>query len=164
MKKGLILSCFIMILAGRTIAQDYYRTGIGARMGSGFGLTVKHFTSRNTALEGIVVFRWKGINITGLYEYERIAFNVPGLSWYVGGGGHLGIWSNYDESATWWDREAHPNGYTIIGADFILGIEYTVKDFPVNFSVDWKPAINLIGYPGVWLNVGALSIRYGLRY
>lgn len=164
MKKALIFSCFIMLLTSAGYSQDYYRTGIGARMGSGFGLTVKHFTSSSTALEGIVTSRWGGINITALYEYERIAFNVPGLSWYAGGGGHIGFWSDYDERASWWDYEEHPDGYTIIGADFILGIEYTIKRFPVNFSIDWKPAINLIGYSGVWLGVGALSIRYGLRY
>ncbi|MCF8227572.1 MAG: hypothetical protein K9G58_06730 [Bacteroidales bacterium] len=164
MKRLLFAFAFIFAILSCVKAQDYYKTGVGLRLGSGFGLTVKHFTTANTALEGIVVFRWRGINITGLWEYERRAFRTPGLSWYIGGGGHIGIWSNYDENAYWWDYEEHPNGYTIIGADFILGLEYTVKEFPINFSVDWKPALNLIGYPGVWLNVGALSIRYGFRY
>ena len=47
-------------------AQDY-NTGIGLRGGLSNGLTIKHFISSNTALEGIISTRWRGLELTGLY-------------------------------------------------------------------------------------------------
>jgi len=136
-------------------AQDY-TTGIGVRGGFYNGLTIKHFISERAAIEGIISSRWKGFNITGLYEIHQQAFDVAHLNWYYGAGGHIGFWKGKDVS--WGDNRE--DDYTVVGIDGILGIEYNFQEIPINLSLDWKPTMNIIGYSGFWGDGGALSIRY----
>jgi len=153
MKKLVLIFTFAVCLNGFIDAQDY-RTGIGLRAGPYYGLTVKHFTGSKTALEGLLT-RWSGIDITVLYEIHYRAFDVNGLNWYFGLGGHIGFW----EGSHLNNGTAGTN-YTIIGLDGILGLEYNFSEVPVNISVDWKPAFNIIGYSEFWPLGGAFSIRY----
>jgi hypothetical protein len=158
--KKIILILPLVFLLNSGFTQDYYRTAFGLRFGSDIGVTVKHFTSNVNAVEGIVSFRWGGFLLTGLYEYEGIAFNTVGLNWYAGGGAHVGIWSKYSSNAYWWDNNKHPDNYTVMGVDLILGLEYVFGGVPINIALDWKPAFNFIGYYGFWGDFAALSIRY----
>ncbi|MFO7875535.1 MAG: hypothetical protein R6U55_03000, partial [Desulfovermiculus sp.] len=64
-------------------AQDY-NTGIGLRGGFANGLTIKHFVGEKAAFEGIVSTRWKGFQLTGLYEIHNVAFQTERLKWYFG--------------------------------------------------------------------------------
>lgn len=150
-----ILISFIVAFGMFSIlnAQDY-KTGIGLRAGFSSGLTIKHFKSRNVALEGLFTTRWQGFDFTGLYEVHNEAFDVKQLNWYYGGGAHLGF---YNGRYTWWGREGV--AYTVVGLDGILGLEYTFDELPVNIGIDWKPALNLVGYYGFW-SEGAFSIRF----
>lgn len=155
MRKIALSLAFAVITVAFTCAQDY-KTGIGLRGGLSNGLTVKHFIKENTALEGILSTRWSGFNITGLYEINNPgAFDVNRLNWYYGAGAHIGFW---DSDASW-AAEDH-GAYTVIGIDGILGIEYNFEAIPLNLSLDWKPAINLIGYTQSWFDEVALSLRF----
>jgi len=136
-------------------AQDY-NTGVGIRGGLSNGLTVKHFISSNTALEGLLSLRWKGAYIAGLYEIHAPAFDVPRLNWYYGFGGHLGFWNGYNDHR-WFDDD---KSYTVLGVDGIVGLEYNIEAIPFNVSLDWKPGFNVIGHFGFWGDELALSIRY----
>lgn len=149
------LGILLLVLStGNLMAQDY-KTAVGLRGGAGLGITVKHFINEKAALEGIVNSRWDGFNITGLYEVHVNAFNTTGLNWYYGGGAHIGFW---DGNNVPWINDV--DSYTIIGIDFIGGLEYRMEDFPLVVSVDWKPAINFSGYTGFWGDNGAFSVRY----
>ena len=145
---------FVIAIAITSGAQDY-KTGIGLRAGVPYGLTVKHFLNESHALEGILASRWQGFVITGLYQNEYWTGEYPGLNWYWGFGAHVGFW----------DAGANPrvsDTYTgsVIGADAILGIEYTFDSIPLNLSLDILPTVNIIGYAG-WGGInGALSVRY----
>ena len=153
--KKLILSiiiCFSTIIIAT--AQDY-STGIGLRGGLFYGLTVKHFLDGKAAIEGLLSTRWSGLEITGLYEIHNQIPDVERLNWYFGGGAHMGFYNG--KNATWGETGTN---YTNIGIDGILGLEYNFKEAPLNLSIDWKPAINIIGYSGFWGDNGALSIRY----
>ncbi len=154
----IILLSFLIIPRSR--AQDYYKTAFGVRLGSDIGLSAKHFLGRTSAIEGMFSYRWKGFLLTTLYEKENIAFSTPGLNWYIGGGLHFGFWSKHTSKAKWWDYEDHPDGYFIMGADVILGMEYTLPTIPLNIAIDWKPAINFLGYTGFWGDFFAISLRY----
>ena len=77
------------------------------------------------------------------------------LNWYYGGGAHIGFWNGNNVK---WGTAG--TSYTVIGIDGILGIEYSFSEAPINIGIDWKPAINIIGYTGFWGDGGALSIRY----
>jgi hypothetical protein len=146
----------LLFLAAKQIvvAQDY-RTALGLRVGSSTGVTVKHFLHPGAALEGLLTTRWDGFLITGLYEFTGNAFDEPNLGWYLGGGAHIGFWSERHRSRR--------NGNSVFGIDFIAGLEYTFIDFPLNLALDWKPAIDLVGYHGFWGNEFALSIRFAIQ-
>jgi hypothetical protein len=153
MKKILAIiavAVFFTVVAG---AQDY-NTGIGLRGGIYYGLTLKHFLSSKSAIEGLLT-RKAGYDITALYEIHNRAFDVDRLNWYYGLGGHIGFWEGADLT----NKTAGTN-YTIVGVDGILGLEYNFSEAPINISIDWKPAFNIIGYTAFWPDGGAISIRY----
>jgi len=135
-------------------AQDY-RTGIGFRGGFSQGLTLKHFVSNKAAIEGLLLTRWSGFGLVGLYEIHNQAFDVDRLRWYYGFGAHIGFWNG--DYASWGTAGT---SYAVFGLDGIIGIEYSFSEAPINLGIDWKPAVNLVGYPGFWADGGALSIRY----
>lgn len=155
--KKIILIVAIIVSSIALNAQSY-KTGIGLRGGLSNGLTVKHFLSESNAIEGILSTRWKGFNITGLYEFE---YSLPeeGLDWYWGVGGHVGFWDGRYGNP--WFKDTRT--YTVIGVDGIIGIEYTFASIPLNLSLDYKPAFNLVGYSGFWGDEFALSVRYTIK-
>ena len=155
MKKLFLILLTVVLVGGLTANAQDYKTAIGVRGGLANGLTVKHFISNNVAVEGIVSSRWQGFSVTGLYEIHKQAFKTDRLNWYYGAGSHVGFWdgSNVDWSS-------NNDSYTVIGVDGILGIEYNIKDIPINISLDWKPTLNIVGYSGFWGDGGALSVRY----
>jgi len=156
MKKIVITFLMVIGLVSVSFAQDYH-TGIGLRGGFESGLTLKHFTSEKSAIEFILASRWRGFEITGLYEVHNQAFNTERLKWYFGAGAHIGVWNGDYTYSYWGDRGTH---YTVVGIDGILGLEYSFEEAPINIGIDWKPAFNVIGYEGFWVDGGALSIRY----
>ena len=154
MKKFILTLTLVIFISVFTAAQDY-NTGVGLRLGFSNGLTVKHFLSQRSAVEGLLATRWRGFEITGLFEVHNQAFDIERLNWYYGFGGHIGFWNG--DNTKW---GVVGTNYTIIGIDGILGIEYNFSEVPINIGLDWKPAFNLTGYTGFWGDGGALSIRY----
>jgi len=155
--KKIVAICLVLLgFISVANAQDY-RTGVGLRGGFANGLTVKHFTHENRALEFLLASRWRGVEITVLYEIHNQAFNTERLKWYYGIGGHVGFWNGDYTNKYWGDPGKN---YTVAGIDGILGLEYSFREAPINLGIDWKPAFNLIGYSGFWADGGALSIRY----
>ena len=147
----LITSAFFSLMAK---AQSY-ENSIGVRAGFYNGITFKHFLSDKAAFEGLLSSRWRGFRVTGLYEIHNSAFDTEGLQWFYGAGAHISSWNGKHVS---WINDN--NNYLVIGLDIILGLEYKFADAPINISLDWKPAINLIGYSSFVADGGALSIRY----
>lgn len=156
--RKILISLIILVLIGLSSnVSAQYKTGIGARLGFFNGFTVKHFLNDQNAMEGLVSFRWNGFVVTGLYEWQKPFPDVPNLDWFIGGGAHIGFWSegNYH----WEAYQSH----TIVGADFIIGLEYTFQEVPISLSLDWKPAFNFIGYSNWWGDGAALSVRYTIK-
>lgn len=154
--KRSILAILVMFTFAHVHAQSNgssYTTALGIKVYPG-AITVKHFTGRN-AIEGLGYISSDGFRLTGLYEVHNNFADVEGLKWYIGGGGHIGIWSDY-----WRNKyPARPDG-AAVGVDGVLGLDYKIKGAPLNFSFDWQPSFNLIGYnyfEGGW---GGLAIRY----
>jgi hypothetical protein len=154
MKRKIIIGFMFAVLSLASYGQDY-RTSLGLRVGLPYGLTVKHFLNKYNALEGVLAARWQGFIVTGLYENEHRTGQYPGLNWFWGFGGHIGFWGANENP----NLEPTYSG-SVIGADAILGIEYTFDDIPINLSLDILPSVNLIGHTG-WGGInGAISIRY----
>lgn len=172
MKTKLSIIVFAIIMAGSLngIAQkksggSSYTNGVGLRAGEPSGLTFKHFTGSNTAIEGIANFWPYGFGITGLYEIHANAFDVRGLKWYYGPGAHVQL---YQTSAYYISRRgpwAYDRVYTTsgigIGIDGVLGLEYKIQEIPFTLSLDIKPSIEFTSYRRVYPDFDAgLSLRY----
>lgn len=155
MKKIVLALTLIISMTALSYAQDY-QTAVGIRGGLSNGITAKKFLGDKSAVEGILSTRWSGFNITGLYEiHSDNAFDVERLNWYYGVGGHIGFWNG---TYTTWGTAG--TSYTVIGIDGIIGMEYNFMEIPINISLDWKPALNLVGNREFWPDGGAASVRY----
>ncbi len=152
MKKIALIILFLG-LSFQAGAQEYTNE-IGFRGGLFNGITFKHFTNDNVALEGILTSRWRGFQLTGLVEYHNDINDVENLRWFYGYGAHAGF---YDDKYTGWGEDT---SYTNIGVDGIIGLEYVIPNAPISISIDWKPYFNLVGYTGFAGDSGALSIRF----
>jgi hypothetical protein len=139
-----------LLMTGMNAQAEEYSTAVGLRLGGySQGITVKHFLNNNGALEGILSWGWRSFLVTGLYEWQKPIPNAAGLAWFVGGGLHLGFYQDgYDY---YYYHYRHGNkvysyyGYdpeerrTVIGADFIIGLEYKIPRAPITLGVDTKP-------------------------
>ncbi|MFC0184013.1 hypothetical protein ACFFJX_16310 [Pseudarcicella hirudinis] len=89
-----------------------------------------------------------------MYEVHGRAFQSRDFNWFIGGGGHVYFWG--DDRPNWIDG----NTRSVLGLDGIIGLEGKFRTIPLAVSLDWKPAINIINYSGLWADEIALSFRY----
>ncbi|MEN9686661.1 MAG: hypothetical protein RLZZ28_2447 [Bacteroidota bacterium] len=155
--KKIVLACMLIAGLGTLNAQQNlgsaYKTALGVKVYPG-AISIKHFISQN-AVEGLGYVTADGFRLTGLYELHYSLGNIEGLKWYIGGGAHLGIWSD-----AWKNKYPERTAGLALGVDGIWGVDYKIKGAPLNISFDWQPSFNLIGYhyfEGGW---GGLGIRY----
>lgn len=152
-------------------AQVGYKMALGVRLGAASGLTAKQFLNPKNAIEGILSARWRTVGLTGLYAVNGNAFGTRSLNWYIGGGGHVYIWRDEPHGwawsrarrtpPPWWDGRGYNRA--AVGLDGVLGLEYTIRAAPINFALDWKPALNLGRYPGFWADEFGFSARYAIK-
>ena len=145
-------------MASRSQAQDY-KTAVGLKFG-GFenGPSIKYFASPGVAWEGILGIRNHGVVITGLYEIHQQAFDVPKLKFYYGFGAHLGsVGKGYNKR--FGSDEYYNDSQILLGADGVLGLEYTIPDAPIAVSLDLNPRAELATGPFFDIAPG-LGIKY----
>ena len=160
----LVLGSFLMI-ANFSKAQSQsndlpdYKMAAGLKFGpyeSGF--SGKYFFAPNTALEGILGFNNHGVVITGLYEMDIIAFNVPELKFFYGAGAHIGA-EGAGDYAVLGNNRIYDNTHLLLGIDGTLGLEYKIPQAPIAISVDLDPRVELA--TGPFFDVGpALGLKY----
>jgi hypothetical protein len=148
MKPLLFITLLLVIFTSAAHAQDKGKLQAGLRLGLPLGGTVRYFFNDANAVEGIAGGYSNKFTATGLYEhhFDLSALTTNGLSWFVGGGAHIGGWKDDDHVKF------------LAGVDGIAGIDYTFPSFPLNLSVDWKPAIHFNAPDD--LPQFALSVRY----
>lgn len=118
-----------------------YNTAIGIRGMGTSGLTIKHFKSSTTAFEGIIGFYPNAFSATLLLEKYTPAFDVAGLNWYYGIGGHIATQSDVIRGEGLYRRETTGFG---VGVDGIFGMEYKIQEVPIAISLDLKPFLEVI--------------------
>ena len=174
MKKtaGILMIALVMMVTkttvkaqGLSIDSPNYTTAIGLRGGDLGGLTFKHFTRPDGALEVILGLGYRHPRIfalTVLYEKHTPAFDVPGMRWYYGGGGHVtvvGSRSGYYRYP-WGVRRYYEGDALGLGIDGIVGLEYKIPPIPFAISFDLKPYIEVLSPGGVfWSLDPALGIK-----
>ena len=149
-----IFLLLLMAFALKFAFSQNYKTALGLKFYPG-AISIKHFTERNKAIEGLAYFWDYGSRYTGLYEIHGDIKELDGLQWYVGPGAHIGFWNDS------WKRNYPTRASGIaIGLDGVLGLDYKFKDAPINISIDWQPSFNIIGYTYFESGWGGLGIRY----
>jgi hypothetical protein len=136
------LSFFMVIgygVSGQSLGNDYH-VGLGLRAGETSGITLKINTPRASSLEFIGGIWSNWLSLTGLYEKRADAFNVSGMRWYYGAGGHAAF-----ETSTYYNQgRIYTRGSDYaIGLDVIAGLEYKIPPIPVAISLDVKPLIEI---------------------
>ena len=145
--RSIIISIAIISSVGSLCAQDHYIYGFGLRGGPLFGATYKHFIGVPSVIEGIVGFnatngrRW---SLTGLYQHHF--FINYQLNWFGGAGLSMSV---------------NKQSFRLLG-EAMLGLEYTMPRFPINISIDYKPAIHIFKGQLFWNEFG-ISARYIVR-
>jgi hypothetical protein len=118
------------------------RSGVSYRMPMGEG---------DNALEALLTYN-AGLIVTGMYQWHKPLEigEIEGLSWYFGGGAHVGI--------SWFWTKAFA-----LGLDGIVGVEYDLEgliNFPLRISLDYKPAFDIIGGWAGHFGDAAFTLRY----
>jgi hypothetical protein len=143
----------LMIILGLTLsmtlpmtlsAQPYEHSG-GVRAGYSSGITYKgFFRYQMSAIEADLLYNRHGFNLTAMYLYHMEPFRSKRWLAFVGGGAFGGDW----------------NEAFSIGLTASVGLEYVIRDLPLNLSLDWKPMANLYReMEADFLDFG-VSIRY----
>ncbi|HJV19925.1 MAG TPA: hypothetical protein VJ552_08630 [Sediminibacterium sp.] len=152
---ALLISLFFSV---ENSSAQSYKTAAGLRFGGlTSGLTIKHFTNSNTALEGILSIGRKSVLITGLYERHAPAGKNSSLRFLYGAGAHLGFFQ--DGGSYYYNNSRIYTSTTVIGIDGILGLDYKFNKAPVNISMDIKPFIDFFGGNYIYFD-GGISLRY----
>jgi len=155
---------FLLIVIGvkaqTTPGGTSYTTAVGLKFG-GYedGVSVKYFNSSDVSYEGVLGFRDHGVVVTGLYELNQEAFNVPELKFYYGFGAHIGaegrgVYDRFDGSNEYYD-----SGHLLLGLDGVIGLEYKIPQSPIAISLDLNPRIELASGPYFDLAPG-LGLKY----
>jgi hypothetical protein len=159
MKKSLFVFAILMfVVATNSFAQhrnsSEYTTAIGVRFYPG-AITFKQNFNHDNKLEAIAYF-WngKGTRITGLYEHYYEIEGLDGLQWYAGPGAHIMMND---------DNEGQYSNKSYFGIDGVLGLDYKIKNIPLNLSLDWQPSFDFGGGNGFVGGFGGLGVRYVLR-
>ncbi|MEJ7829361.1 MAG: hypothetical protein WKF91_14220 [Segetibacter sp.] len=155
--KRILLAMSILFTAGcyaqettspTAVGGPEYQTALGAKISAGVAVSYKQFVANTKAIEAQSMFFSRGIRLVGLYEFHF--YNIPGvdgLAWYVGPGVHVGF---YRKSAD-------------LGIDGVIGLDYKIKNAPINLSLDWQPSYSLVGNGSLMPQFGGLAIRYILQ-
>jgi len=153
-----------MLMANKSLAQNSqdsqdYKTAVGLKFGAyEDGISVKYFASPDISYEGILGFRDHGVVVTGLYEINQEAFNVPALKFYYGFGAHIGAEGKGDYQRLGND-EYYNSSHILLGADGVLGLEYVIPQSPIAVSLDLNPRVELATGPFFDIAPG-LGIKY----
>lgn len=140
------------------ISAQSYKTALGLRFGGlTSGITLKHFTNSNTALEGILSVGRKSVIITGLYEKHVATDKNSSLKFLYGVGAHVGFFQ--DGGSYYYNDKRTYTSTAVLGIDGILGLDYKFKKAPINISMDVKPFIDFFGGNYVYMD-GGISLRY----
>lgn len=138
-----------------TTGAPQYQRAIGAKISAGVAVTYKQFVANAKALEAEAMFFSEGIRLVGLYEFHFYNIQgVDGLGWYAGPGAHVGFYRPRDKSF---------NTVADIGIDGVIGLDYKIKNVPVNLSLDWQPSYSILGNAGLMPQFGGFAIRYILQ-
>lgn len=135
------LCMFAMATAGAQV----YENAAGIRAGYSSGMSYKRFFLHSAnAIEADVYYNNHGLHLSGQFLTHLEADRKSRWLIYGGGGPFGGQW---DEDLS-------------LGICGVIGVEYLIRDLPLNVGVDWRPMLNLYRHFDYDLLDFGLTIRY----
>jgi hypothetical protein len=134
-----------------------YKKAIGVKMYPS-AISYKSFMTGSKAIEVLGYFTLDGFRTTVMIEKYSPFANTNNLSWYIGYGGHIGVWSE-----EWKKNNPTHDAGIALGIDGILGLDYKIKNAPLNLSLDWQPSFNFVGSSYFESGWAGLGIRYTFK-
>ena len=80
--------------------------------------------------------------MNGAYQVHNNLEGLDGLQWYYGAGAGVYFW-NYDQGFAGDNTTS-----TTFSLQGYLGLDFTLKEAPINFTLDWVPTVFFNGYSG----------------
>ncbi len=134
-----------------------YKKAIGFKLNPG-AVSYRSFYTRNKAVEVIGFISLDGFQLTILNEKFTPFANAENLTWYMGYGGHFNLWSERYKL-----NNPSKSAGVAVGIDGMLGLDYKLKNTPINLSVDIQPAFNFVCASYFDLGWGGIGIRYTIK-
>jgi hypothetical protein len=132
-----------LLVATLSVSAQDYNWAVGLRGGLFNGITAKKIINNNAIEAGVALYS-RAVSIDAVYEWQQPVIG-EGFHLYYGAGAYTNL----------------SNHYFGLGAEGVLGLEYRIPiNFPLAVSLDYRPAINVIGgvHP-VFVNFG-----FGVKY
>lgn len=156
MKKSVFLFIITFIVFSTSIQAQEYQKAVGIKISSGIAASYKNFVKGNNALELQAMYFNEGFRSVALYEFHFTNIEgLPGITWYVGPGVHAGFWNK--------TFSARYNSTLDVGFDGVIGFDYKFKNSPINISIDWQPAVSIVGKSGLQPQFGGIGLRYVIQ-
>ncbi len=165
--KILVLSFLGVLFCSTSIYGQEFKSAIGLRLGYPTSVTYKTFITESAALEFFAGTRgqrnvvngngWRWWSLSGAYQIHKPVNldGIEGLNYYYGFGATALFWN--------FDFETDDNT-TVFGAQGYLGLSYTLRNQPINFSADWIPTFLIGGFSnGFGGGYGSFAVRYVLK-
>lgn len=143
------------LATGTSMLVQPYTTAVGGRLGTGTGVTLKHYLAEPFAVEGQLLYQGLGLRAgaMGLYHFDidRRGNN----RFYTGAGAYAGYLGRKKET----DRLR-----AVAGIDLSAGVELVFPTLPASISLDWQPGLQFAGDgPSLRLQQAGMSLRVFLR-
>ena len=152
MKKVILTLAIVLGTITLTQAQD---NAIGLRLGYGAEISYQKALGSNRLELDLGLRMNKNSHdffLTGVYQWvSDLSVLADGFNWYLGLGGSLLYWNGEN-----WTGDNFDVG--VVGQ---IGIEYNFSKFPLQLSLDYRPAIYFLNGVNGWYNTCfGLGIRY----
>jgi len=145
MNKRFLITVLAVITVPLCLRGQPYEHAAGIRAGYTSGITYKGFLRYSmSAFQLDAGYNRRGLHLSAQYQFHWEPFRNK--RWMVCSGG--GIFSGE------WDDELSA------GLMATVGMEFVMRDLPLNFGLDWRPQLNLYRNRGIDLLDLGLSIRY----
>ncbi len=141
---------------------------LGLRGGVSYGISSKIFNGEFKALEGLLSFRSRGVQLTALIETYKPLYlkHTDRVYFYSGMGAHLGYTGWREDrflKSNLFRNDFSTRKYSpVLGLDGILGVEYRFREVPLVAAVDYKPFFDLFGQN--FFNIHLWDFGFSIRY
>ncbi|HSJ66356.1 MAG TPA: hypothetical protein VK921_01720 [Anditalea sp.] len=142
----------LMIIISAPLHAQSYGTSAGLRLGSNkhhrtLGLSLQQRVLKDITLEGIIQSDFSNNHTAHLLVEKHSRIISKRFNYYYGAGMSIGSEESLVKNPE--TREiTRTYGNGTLNADLIIGVEMTM--LRTNFSLDYKPSVNLIGNRGPW--------------